>query len=536
MTLYNSKKVEIEQIRDAHELTPSLWVEGMVNESGKRIEFKDHRFLIDIYNDLSPYQVILKPPQIGATVMNVIKALWVASHMKKQIIYTMPTMADMYEMVSSGFNRIIAQNRELKELTNKDDTMEHKTVGDGLIRFRGTFSSKQAMMVPSNLNIHDEVDSSDEAVIEQYETRLQSQSDGWRWYFSHPSLVGRGVSKYWEQSDKKEWFVTCPICKEEQVLEWPRNVQDDGYICHKCKHVLSQDDIRYGEWKPTASGEFSGYHISQMMCPWIKSEKIQKDYEEKSAQYFYNFTLGLPYADSTDVVTKDQILQNVRDIFNTQEDRVIIGVDTGLPIWYTLMNRQGVFHYGKCGTKGDNYDPYKQLESFLLRWPKSIIVSDQGGDLIGIRNLQERYPGRVFLAYYRKDQKSQKLIKWGEGSEFGKVVIDRNRMMTFMLEQLKEGNRVTFNGTRNEWMEFADHFTHLLREVRDTPTGPVYVWTRNGPDHLVHSLLYALVGYDRFGQLPQIETNPIVGSFPVAIGSSIRANDLVRLLNRRNML
>ena len=60
------------------------------NEVGFPIEFHKRKFLFDIYNDLSPLQVVLKPPQIGATVMNTLKTFWVAKKLKRQIIYTLP--------------------------------------------------------------------------------------------------------------------------------------------------------------------------------------------------------------------------------------------------------------------------------------------------------------------------------------------------------------------------------------------------------------------------------------------------------------
>ena len=60
-----------EQISHAMELYPALWVKKhqIKNEVGMPIEFDKRRFLWDIYNDLSPHQVLLKPPQIGATVI-----------------------------------------------------------------------------------------------------------------------------------------------------------------------------------------------------------------------------------------------------------------------------------------------------------------------------------------------------------------------------------------------------------------------------------------------------------------------------------
>lgn len=493
MTSPNFKK----KILEAHEYKPSLWVKGFVNEAGLPLEFSDHRFLIDIFNDLNPLQVVLKAPQVGMTTTNVLKALWVASHLDKQIIYTLPTQSDVYDMVGGGFNRIIAQNQILKELVAETDTMEHKSVGKGLIRFRGTFTTKQAMMVPSDLNIHDEVDASDAGIITQYETRLQAKANGWRWYFSHPTTVGRGVDLYWKQSDQKEWFVTCRYCKMEQTLSWPDSIDEvlKEYVCKRCHLAFEKEDRRMGEWRKTSDGKFSGYHISQLMCPWIPATKILSDFNDqsKTKDYFYNYVLGLPYAESDDRISPETVLSNVVPDVNEQQGTIAIGVDTGLPIYYVCMNKQGVFHHGTLPK--DN--PYGKLEQLLLRWPKAIINADQGGDLIGIRQLQQKYVGRVFLTYYRKDRKTAETVKWGTD---GSVVVDRNRMITLVAEHLRDRGRLRFNGTVEDWKPFAEHFGHVFRLKEETPFGMEYKWERNGPDHYVHALVYAIVGYDRFAE------------------------------------
>lgn len=501
-----------EELIQATELYPSLWMlqHEMKTSNGLPFEFENHNFMWDIMNDLSPLQVGLKPPQIGWSESLIAKSFWVADHLRKDIIYTLPTATDRDDMVGAKVNRIIAQNQILQKMVRDHDTVEQKTVGSNIIHYRGTFSQKQAMMVSSSLNIHDETDASDAAVINQYETRLMANPSDqqWRWYFSHPSLSGHGVDIYWAQSDKKEWFITCNECNHEQVLTWPESISLErlAYVCKQCKAEIMDSDRRDGKWMATASGIFSGYHISQLMCPWITAEKIIESFNDpnKTEQYFYNYVLGLPYAASDDVITPEQVLANVSDDFNSQEDRVIIGVDTGLPIYYTMMNKQGVFHFGKCEAPSAVYDPYKELEGFLLRWPKAILVSDQGGDLIGIRQLQAKYPGRVFLCFYRKDRKTREVIQWGEKEELGKVTVDRNRMLQLMVEQMREGDRIKLNGTREEWKPFAEHFGNIFRVKEETPYGIEYKWERKGADHWVHSLLYALVGWDRWQGMPEI--------------------------------
>jgi hypothetical protein len=82
-------------------------------------------------------------------------------------------------------------------------------------------------------------------------------------------------------------------------------------------------------------------------------------------------------------------------------------------------------------------------------------------------------------------------------------------MMTLMVEQLRDVGRIVLNGTKEEWDEFASHFASIYREQIETKEtkgkddralyGSEYVWKRNGPDHFCHSLLYALVGMQKFG-------------------------------------
>jgi hypothetical protein len=507
---------------------PALWVvkHKVKNESGFAIDFGKRKFLWDMYNDLSPNQVLLKPPQIGATVMNTLKSLWVAKKLKRQIIYTLPTQGDVQDMVSGSFNRIIAQNPILMDWVKDHDTVEQKTVGDSAIFYRGTFTSKQAMMVPSGLNIHDEVDASDPGVITQYETRLQAQEDGgWRWYFSHPSLAGHGVDVYWQQSDQKEWYITCNACKAEQTLTWPDSIKQlptgPAYICVACANVLTTEERINGRWlnkdgkpwegKIEGDYKFSGWHVSQLMLYNKSAQDIIDAHNDplKDKQYFWNYVLGLPYVSSDDRIDPSVVLRNCVDVVNAQEDRVIIGADTGHGIHYVLMNKQGIFYYDHATTITASKDPYDVIRGHLNRFQRSVAIFDQAGDLIGVRKLQAEYPGRVFLCFYRKDRKALDMVQWGENEEYGKVTVDRNRMMTLLVEQLRDTGRVRLNGTKDEWAEYASHFGNIYREKllvkeqreKDNKElyGAEYVWKRQGPDHWAHATLYGTIGLMRWG-------------------------------------
>lgn len=481
------------------------------NESGQPIEFQKHRFLYDVYNDLSPRQVMLKAPQVGATTMNIVKTFWVAKKLQRDIIYTLPTQSDVQDMAGGKVNRVVAQNPVIASWVRDHDSVEQKAVGSNIVYYRGTFSAKQAMMVSSRLNAHDEVDASDAAVITQYETRLQAEEGGWTWLWSHPSLAGFGVDIYWQQSDKKEWFVKCASCGSCSPLEWPGSVSRElgQYVCRECGAAISDLQRQGGQWrdregrpwkgKVLTGDRFSGWHVSQLICPWISAKAILEAYDDpnKGEQYFWNYVLGLPFVGSENKIMPEVVLKNVDSRVNSQGPTVVIGVDTGLPVHYVLMNPEGAFFAAK---RTPEQRPYEELGRLLDRFDRSMLVADQGGDLIGVRQLQARFPGRVFLCHYRRDRKSQSIIKWGSDQEAGSVVVDRNRMIQLVVEQLRDPGRIRLNGTKDDWRELAVHFGNMHRVAKETSFGVEHSWERSGPDHFAHALVYAMVGLDRFSE------------------------------------
>ena len=325
-------------------------------------------------------------------------------------------------------------------------------------------------------------------------------------------------------------------------MSWPDNVdmEREAYICSHCKDILDEEDRAYkGRWKNQDGVEwtgeiagdysFSGWHVSQLMLYNKSAKQIIDAYNDplKDTEYFYNYVLGLPYAGSEDRIDPEVVLRNCIDEVNDQEDRVIIGADTGHGIHYVLMNKQGVFFYDYANEITDKTNPYDVIKGHLKRYPRSVAVFDQGGDLIGVRQLQQEYPGRVFLCFYNKDKKSVGLVDWGKDEEYWKVRVDRNRMMTLIVEQLRDTGRIPLNGSKEEWKEFASMFGNLYREKVVTKEskgkddrslyGNEYVWKRKGPDHYAHALLYATVGFQRFGggEMAKVVEKDWVGSLPV---------------------
>lgn len=338
-------------------------------------------------------------------------------------------------------------------------------------------------------------------IIEQYSTRLQHSKLKWEHFFSHPSSVGTGIERYWQKSDQKHWFIKCS-CGEEQFMEWPKsfNLDKEIYVCKYCGKELTNEERRVGRWVAKYKDrEFSGYWIPLFIAPWVSAKEIIKYYKDKSEEYFYNKVLGLPYVGGGNKLTKAHLMQNLtgeRIIIPDDNERVIIGVDTGTNIHYVVGCQEGLFHY-------DSSKNYDEIEELLKRFKRSIAIIDQGGDLIGSRALREKYPGRVFLCLFGVDRKTKELVRWGKNDEDGAVTADRNRSIQMVVDEFTDG-RIALQGTENDWYDYWLEWNNLTRiKEIDEKTGSVKrkIWVKNGKSDLTFATVYWRIGMSRFGSL-----------------------------------
>lgn len=475
------------------------WVKenGIVTDAGKTLYFNgDRKFLFKPFSDVSDKIVALKAAQIGFSTISIIKALWIAYRMNLSIIYTFPTSDLMQKFVQGKINPLIEANPALKNLVASTDNTYQKRIGTANIIFSGAEKESQAIAFSADVLIHDELDSSKLAIIKQFQSRLQASKVKWQWLFSHPSLPEIGVHEAWQKSDQKHWFIICS-CGKEQYLSFPDSIdfEQQIYQCKDCKAEITNEQRASGRWiakyKKSEERPFSGYWIPLLIAPWVTAKEII-DYSKGDQYTFYTRVLGQPYTQGGDKVNLKDILKNCIPDVNDQEGRIVIGVDTGLPIWYVVGNKEGLFYKDSC----KDYEPLKAL---MRRYPTAIMVIDQGGDLIGSRQMREMFPGRVFLCHYLKDRKTLQLITWGVNEETGNVRVDRNRVIQLVIDEFRD-KRIPMNGTEDDWYDVALHFTHIYRVSEVNALGVTESkWERFDDDHFVHAIVYWRIGMSRFG-------------------------------------
>lgn len=495
----------------SEQLSILLWwkANGVKTESGQELDFHTHRYLVGIYRDNSPLLVCLKAGQIGFSTMAIIKTLWLAYYKSMRIGYVLPTAEMAQKFVSSKVNPITQQNPIIATWMKDKDAIEQKQVGSGFIHFLGAQTPTAAIMLTMDLLVCDEYDKSPQSIMEMFDSRLQHSEYKWKWVFSNPTRPDFGVDRYWVLSDQKKWHIT-HSCGHNYIMdESCINYAKELYECPHCHLEITREEIRMGEWIATAKGEWSGYWIPLWINPMITAKVICEHKRTKTKEYFYNFVAGLPYVNDTDMLSQKKLESCLVHEVNAQEGRTIIGMDTGHNLYYTIMNEQGVFYYGYSEKVSENnskgYDPYDKIDKLMgITYPNAILVADQGGDLIGVRKLQAKYPGRVYLCTFTKETRNLELARWNKDG--GTVLVDRNREIQIIVDQINE-NRLSFNGMLKEWQPFFNHCLNIYRvkdikenEKDDPQYNWRWIWKRKGPDHWFFSLLYAIVGFEEYGQ------------------------------------
>lgn len=473
------------------------WVieEGIISEKGEGFDFHSHPFLIDILCDWSPEIVVTACAQVGKSVTFSIKTLFAVKHLKLNAIYTMPTDSDVNEFVSSKFNKIIQMNQHVfKGIAS--DNIDRKEFDDRFIFFKGTVSKTAPISTSADLLIHDEISRSDQNAIVTYKSRLKASKYRWRWLFSNPGTERDELDLQWVKSDRKEWFVTCPSCKESHYLDFPESIDIERkiFICKSCKNPLSDDDRRKGKWCDKDGREWngeldsryksSGYHISHLMCPWISAAEILEDAEGDPA-YFNNFVLGKSYSPGDLSLSKTALL----DLWTPKQlttNKVYLGVDVGNIKHYILRSEKGIFKIGK-------FTQWDDLDTIISFYKPTSGVIDALPDSTASKYFVDKY-NFMNMSYFQENANNpQVLVWWGEKEKKGIVYSHRDRILDKMFTEMLEAKWLIGVPADKEFQAFIKHFETLRRQKVVNNKGiERFVWeSTTGEDHYVFACLYA---------------------------------------------
>jgi len=481
------------------------------NENGVLIEFHSHRFMIDIYSDRTPIQVIRKASQVGASTMEIIRTLHGARFWGINQIYTLPTSDDVLKFVQSKVNRIISVNPRVKEGIDPKsiDSVEQKQIGKSFVYFKGTFTEREAIMLSSDRNIHDELDKSKPEVVRDYASRMGYSKIRSQHYFSTPTIPDFGVDRLFEQSDQKYWRFNCPHCSFRQHMEWEKNVDEKRgiYVCQECGKELTPEQIsEAGSWEARFPGRpISGYWISQMHCPWrTAADLIQERIDADDDTYFYNFILGLPYLAADQKVPQSLFIRNLTDVpAEAAEDWNVMGIDTGMGSGkgnhVIIGNQKGIFWIGILTDK-EGHDRFQQAADLIKFYDIRVVVIDGQPYTEEAWTLAKQFPYRVYLNWFKDDPKMLEVVRFfdeeeGKDKEMTdevKVYSSRTRIIDDTISALRRSEIKFAMKTDSSTfkMLIAHAQTMYARTVTDKYGQSKREWANTGPNDFFLALIY----------------------------------------------
>src|SRR5579871_1025564 len=129
---------------------------------------------------------------------------------------------------------------------------------------------------------------------------------------STPKITGMSrIEAAFEESDKRFYWVPCPVCREFQTLKfaqlrWPKGQTERAvYVCEHCGQEIQnhhkQSMLACGEWRKGAvgDGKTAGFHLSSLYSPvgWFSWGDAAKQFEQAQKnpallQVFVNTVLG----------------------------------------------------------------------------------------------------------------------------------------------------------------------------------------------------------------------------------------------------
>lgn len=495
--------MEGKQVQDLMASTPLAWItlNKMVNENQQELEFRNHKFMIDIYADEADDIVCRKSAQVGYSVLAILKCLWLLKYRSLNVLYVLPTQNLMKDFVVPKVNPLIYSNKAIKDSLDSDRE-NLKSINKRFLFFGGAASEREAISKTADVLVLDEYDRMpDYTIVNMFDSRLQASKSPRRWRFSNPSQVGFGVDELYNQSDQRMWFIT-HSCGYRSYIDFDREEYQVGehtrfshyvdrntktYNCGECKGELTDDERRNGEWLAKYPGrKRHGYWINQMMAPWVTAERIMEQFEESSIDFFYNFVLGKAYTPSDMVVNREAILRATAPS-NIARVNVAIGVDQDAGgCYYVAMTPEGVFDHGYV-------DSWEKIEHMKLMY-NAVVVSDPNPYPTMPKRMAEKY--KDWYMCYFKEMKGVDTIEF-KGSV---VYADRTRVIDIVAGEIISA-KLLFRQKVNELeATMIKHWSNLYRTTEEKEDGRVRsIWIKkeDRQSDYPFALTYARIGLSK---------------------------------------
>lgn len=452
--LRRTHSLAIEQFR---RLNPDLlsYARAFRLERGEPMDFDSFPFQKDILRDFGDRElehvIVQKSVQCGLSATGVSLALYAPDIWGVSVLYVLPTEDMAQDFSDTRVKRAIEDSPYLSSRITSTDAKGLKRVGDAYVYFSGSGSENQALSIPADILILDELDRLDQRQVPKFEKRLASpKSLRLRRFFSNPSYPETGIHSRFLASDQREWLVRCQ-CTCEAAISWASGHghfvdEERGLrLCGACKRELKPAAIAAGRWVPASPGvSLRGYHVSRLIVPGEDIPALVATHQltsEDEVTAHFNFDLGLPYAPRGGSLSRELVLACRRNYQCPDSywgpSWVTAGVDVG-KVLHVRISRH--LSDGKVlplylGEVAD----FSELALLWSRYNVKFGLIDERPEERAAREFLDAHRGRCLLLRWASDEQRDPVVV---DEEHGLVIARRTGACDRLVAQISEQKRL----------------------------------------------------------------------------------------------
>ena len=506
---------------------PDYWAQMIdMKVDGHPFSFDGRMYLKDIIRDHSSQRVIRKSAQMGATVISLTTALFWWIQWRWNTMYLLPVKAGTVSFSQGRVEPMIDSTEWIAKHLESVDNINHKRTEHANFYVRGTNIQTELQEVPIDAMIWDELDKMKQANLPLARTRMDASKHKWVMMLSTPTVPGYGVDAEFRDSDKRHWYIKCPMCGHQQTLTWDDNVKigdshrDTIVACSGCNKEMSHDKIitasDEGEWiqhSADRAPDAHGYQINQLFSPTRKIDELAKIYfrgleRPDAMKELYNSALGLPYVTEGEQLTEeilDNSIEPGHKLWTAQHNfaghRVNVGVDVGKVLHVQASTIDPTT--GKRVKRVMQIMDWNELKMFLSNLTDFVCVIDNFPETSKATELARMFWGRVFLCFYNDKPEA---LEWDypvSEADHGQVKANRTLAIDLNISQYVRGQVVLPGNAREigelrpslDYNGFYDQMTSMIRMEKPDRLGnmkPRYEQIGSA-DHWHHADVYETI-------------------------------------------
>lgn len=500
----------------------------------------------EIHDCTAEMVVCQKAAQMAVTETALNKTFKAIDIDRKSVLYLLPVASSAHKFSASRFDPCLSLSPHLKNLFSDVKNKAHKQAGTASLFVRGTQTREGLKSDPVDLIILDEVDEMppDNVVLSFARTLGKSSGTYQNFLLSTPSINGKGINKYFSESDQRHFMFKCPHCGKRTELVYPEclvitaedftdpKIKDSYIVCKECKkkleHFEKRNFLRDAIWVPTVPGRLSaGYAINQLYScrshpSRVAEQALKARYSPSDEQEFYNSFLGLPREVEGARLTNAEIDACVRNYKQVQSAKpgsfVTMGVDVGNILHYVVLEWSfnsnvkvqdiNMMSSATLLKEGKTKD-FEDLSDLMQRYQVRFCVIDSQPEVRKATEFAKYFPGRVKTCTYASGSTGTE-IKVGKTDPW-RVNVDRTSFIDMMYGRFRT-DRIILPQDLSK--EYRQHLTSLTRVYRKDASGNSigrYDKPDNGEDHFCHAQTYAEIALPLAAGLARSE--PLNGVF-----------------------